>query len=81
MPFGDHLIVLWASWIAQLVKNLPARQETPVRFLVGNIPWRRDRLPSPVFLGFPGSSAGKNLSAMQETPVRFLGGEDPLEKG
>ena len=21
--------------------------------------WRRDRLPTPVFLGFPGSSAGK----------------------
>ena len=23
------------------------------------MPWRRDRLPTPVFLGFPGSSAGK----------------------
>ena len=23
---------------------------------VGEIPWRRDRLPTPVFLGFPGSS-------------------------
>ena len=23
------------------------------------IPWRRDRLPTPVFLGFPGGSAGK----------------------
>ena len=26
---------------------------------VRKIPWRRDRLPTPVFLGFPGSSAGK----------------------
>ena len=26
---------------------------------VGKIPWRRDRLPTPVFLGFPGDSAGK----------------------
>ena len=26
---------------------------------VGKIPWRRDRLPSPVFLGFPCGSAGK----------------------
>ena len=26
---------------------------------VGKIPWRRDRLPTPVFLGFPGGSAGK----------------------
>ena len=26
---------------------------------VGKIPWRRDRLPTPVSLGFPGGSAGK----------------------
>ena len=26
---------------------------------VRKIPWRRDRLPTPVFLGFPGGSAGK----------------------
>ena len=26
---------------------------------VGKIPWRRDRLPTPVFLGFPGCSVGK----------------------
>ena len=26
---------------------------------LGKFPWRRDRLPSPVFLGFPGGSAGK----------------------
>ena len=25
----------------------------------GKIPWRRDRLPTPVFMGFPGGSAGK----------------------
>jgi len=34
-------------------------QETPVRFLVRRIPWRRDRLPTPVFLGFPAGSDGK----------------------
>ena len=28
-------------------------------FWVGKIPWRRDWLPTPVFLGFPGGSAGK----------------------
>ena len=50
-----------ASLITQLVKNLPAMQETLVRFLVGKIRWRRDRLPTPVFLGlgFPHGSAGK----------------------
>ena len=26
---------------------------------VGKIHWRRDRLPTPVFLGFPGGSDGK----------------------
>ena len=26
---------------------------------VGKIPWKRDRLPTPVFLGFPGGSDGK----------------------
>ena len=26
---------------------------------VGKIPWRRDRLPTPVFPGFPGGLAGK----------------------
>ena len=46
------------SWmIAQLVKILPAMQETPVWFR--KIHWRRDRLPTPVFLGFLCASAGK----------------------
>ena len=27
--------------------------------LVGKIPWRRDKLPTPVFLGFPGDSDSK----------------------
>ena len=45
--------------VAQLVKNLPAMQETLVWSWVGKIPWRRKRLPIPVFLGFPGGSAGK----------------------
>ena len=44
---------------AQLVKNPPAVQETPVRFLGQEDPWRRDRLPTPVFWGFPCGSAGK----------------------
>ena len=35
-------------------------QETPVQFLVKKFPWKIDRLPTPVFLGFPGGSDGKN---------------------
>ena len=32
-----------------MVKNPPAMQETPVDSWVGKIPWRRERLPTPVF--------------------------------
>ena len=48
-----------ASLIAQLVKNPPATQETPVGFLGPTICWRGDRLPTPVLLGFPCGLAGK----------------------
>ena len=44
---------------ARLVKNVPAMQETWFDSWVGKIPWRRDRLPTPVFLGFPCGSTGK----------------------
>ena len=40
-------------------KNPPAMQETLVQFLGWKISWRNDRLPTPLFLGFPCSSAGK----------------------
>ena len=43
---------LLCSLIAQLVKNLPAMQETWFNSWVRKISWRRDRLPTPVFLGF-----------------------------
>ena len=49
------IIIPLASPVAQLVKNLPAMQETPVQFLGQEDPPRRDRLPTPVFLGFLGS--------------------------
>ena len=48
---------------------------------VGKIPWRRDRLPIPVFWGFPGGSDGKEPTCMQETLVPSLGREDPMEEG
>ena len=44
--------LIMASLVAQLVRP---RFDSWVR----KIPWRRDRLPTPVFLGFPGGSAGK----------------------
>ena len=48
---------LAAAAVGQLVKNLPAKQETRVQFLSGKIPWRRKWQPTPVFL--PGESNGK----------------------
>ena len=44
-PYKQNLVV-------QLVKNLPAVWET----WVGKIPWRRERLPTPVF--WPGEFYG-----------------------
>ena len=37
-----------ASLIDQLVKNPPAMQETGFDPWVGKIPWRREKLPTPV---------------------------------
>ena len=52
-----------ASLIAQLVKNLPAMQRPWFDSWVGKSPWRRDRLPIPVFLDFPGGSGGKESAS------------------
>ena len=86
----DHLSTLikathwlWASLLVQLVKNLPAMQETLVRFLGWEVLWRRDRLPYPLHYcwGSLVAQLVKNPPAVQETWVRSLGWEDPLEKG
>ena len=55
---ATHCSIL-APLIAQLVKNLPEMQETPFLFLDREIHWRRDRLSTPVFLGFPCDLVGK----------------------
>ena len=39
-----------ASLVAQLVKNLPACRRPGFGPWVGKTPWRRERLPTPVFL-------------------------------
>ena len=49
----------WTSLVAQIIKNPPAMQETRFSFWVGKIPWRRDKLPTPVFLDFPCGLTGK----------------------
>ena len=58
---GYPLQYPWASLVAQLVKNVPALQETWVRSLGWENPWRRERLPTPVF--WPGEFHGqRNLA-------------------
>ena len=52
-----------ASLIAQLVKNPPAMQETPVRFLGQEDPLQKGQTPIPVFLGFPCGPAGKESTS------------------
>ena len=69
----------WASLIAQLVKNPPAMQETPFRFLGWEDPLEKG-------IGYPlqyswaslVAQLVKNLPAMR---VQLLGWGDPLEKG
>ena len=54
----ESLSITWNSSVQgislfyqpQTVNNLPAIQETQVRSLVRKISWRRDRLPTSVFL-------------------------------
>ena len=46
---GYPLQYSWASLVALLVNNPLAIRETWVDPSVGKIPWRRERLPTPVF--------------------------------
>ena len=67
-----------ASLIAQLVKNPPAMQETPIRFLG----WVGEEMGYPLQYSWASLVAQtvKNLPAMWETWVQSLGSEDPLEE-
>ena len=47
---ATHSSILGASLVAQLVKNPPAMWDTWVRSWGWEDPWRRERLPTPVFL-------------------------------
>ena len=60
---SSSLDTLWlffrVSLIAQLVKNPLLWRRPQFDSWVWKIRWRRDRLPTPVFVGFPCGSAGK----------------------
>ena len=68
LHFYISLWIFRASLVAQLVKNLPAMQETLVWFLgqegIG--------YPTPVLMGFPGGSDGKKSDLLQETHDGFV---------
>jgi len=53
-PIKNWLHFSGASLMVQTVKNLPAMQDIRVPSLVRKIPWRREWLPTPIFL--PGKS-------------------------
>ena len=62
LKFGLQIGIYYshkASLAAQLVKNLPAMWET----WVGKIPWRKERLPTPVF--WPGEFHGLQHMGLQ----------------
>ena len=49
--------------------------------MVRKIPWRRDRPPTPVFLGFPGNLDGKEFACNAGDLGLIPGLGRPLEKG
>ena len=77
------LRIVWASLVAQLVKNLPAVQETPVQFLGQEDPLEKGWIGYPLQYSWASFVAQlvKNPPVTWETWVRSLGSEDPLEKG
>ena len=48
---------IWTSLVAQIIKNLPVMGRPGFDPWVGKIPWRRERLPAPVF--WPGEFHGQ----------------------
>ena len=63
-----------ASLVAQLVKTLPAVQETLIRFLGREDPLEKG-------WAFLLAQTIKHLPAMRETWFQSLGWEDPLKEG
>ena len=81
--FKSCFSLLLPGIISQLVKNLPAMQETLVQFNSGSGRSAGEGIGYPLQYSWASLVAQlvKNSSAMQETRVRPLGWEDPLEKG
>ena len=67
---SSHVIIMLRGKVIQLCSTLCKVKIThlcltfcnPMDSWVGRFHWRRDRLPTPVFLGFPCGSTGKESS-------------------
>ena len=71
-PNTSHWTSDWASPVDQVVKNLPALQETWVRSLSQEDPQEKEMQPTPVFL--PGKSHGQEKpSGLQSTRSQRVG--------
>ena len=57
-----------AFLIAQMLKNLPLCRRPWFDSQVRKIHWRKERLPTPVFWGFPCGSAGKESACNARDP-------------
>ena len=56
-------------------------QDTQFDSWVGKIPWRRERLATPVFWGFLGDPNSEESACNEGDLGSVLGWEDPLEEG
>ena len=73
--------VLSAAFLtAQLVKNPPAIRRPQFDSWVGKTPWRRDRQPTPILLGFPCGLDGKE-SACNEGDLGSIPGSGRSGEG
>ena len=62
-----------ASRIVQLVKNRLQCRRPRFNSWVWKTSWKRDRLPTPIFLGFPFGSAGKESTCSAGDPGSIPG--------
>ena len=69
------------SLMVQWVENCLQCRRPQLGSWIGKIRWRRDKLPTPVFVGFPCGSAGKESVCNVGDLGLIPGWEDPLEKG
>ena len=73
-------VMLWLPWQLSWLRICLQYRKPQFDSWVRKIFWRRDRLPNPVFLGFPGGSAGKESACNVGDLRSILGlGRSPAE--